>query len=270
MRSSRLVALGRLLGLGDALAEAARLLVDPAEPYELGLALSVSGEQRGVLLSYNPRTRGRDRMLQALAAHGLPVQGARAAMTWLSAERCSTVLGLEWVGGRVEATLYLEELSGSWDLAGVQRMSARVAAAVGLPAPDWGEDPGEPYILALDIAPGGVEALKTYRLASSVGEELARWFPGPEAASGWILQRRHRGSGPAPLKLYKTYAYEQGGGGAEAAEELRALLGGQAEEVVAALAGVPITSIGLRLGPGGIETVTGYWCLARGPGSAGD
>lgn len=279
-RTSRLRQIGVLFGLGDALVRAAELLVDEGEPYELGLALSVSGDRRGVLLSYNPRTRARARMLRALAAHGLPVAPVRAAFSWVAEDRCSSVLGLEWVGGGavedgVEATVYLEELARFWDAVGVQRLTERVARAVDQPVPDWGDDPGHPYILALDLEPDGVVALKTYRWTASVPDDLAALFPGEEAASGWILQRKHPGVRTSdfrfsrrtapPLKVYKTFAYETGAGGEAAVAELCSLLGAE-EPVVQAMAGVPMTSIGLRLGDRGVETVTGYWCLERGGG----
>jgi len=278
--------LGDVLGVGASLADAAAALRDAADPYELGFALAMGEGGTSALLSYNPRRRGggaRQRMLLALAAQDLPLAPARAAFAWLPEVRASTVLGLEWRRQGVDATLYLEELSSGFDAAGVQRQTARVAEALGLPVPDWGADGGDPYILAVDLTRSGVTALKTYRQAATVPEDLAALFDDAEPANGWILQRRHpAGAGAVgdavadgstrPLKVYKTFAYEAGGGGAGAAAEARAALArfgdqGIVGPVTDLLAGCRVTSIGLRLGAVGVVSATAYWCLERGAGA---
>lgn len=290
--ADRLRTLGEESGQGEALVQAAVSLVDPAEPFELGLALSVGPEGSGLLLSYNPRipsAGARARMLRALLAQGLPPEPARAAMAWVPADRCSTVLGLEWTwagaGGPdpARATLYLEELARFWDAAGITRTTDRLARIAGLPSLDWGQDPGAPYIWALDLEAGGVSAMKTYRwtrdraaveaaVRAERGGELPGLGPwgGEVPASGYILQRRHRAGVHAPLKLYKTYAYEAGGGAEAAAAECAALLApldplGRYPLLLARLPGAPLTSVGLRLGPAGALAGTAYWCLLRGP-----
>lgn len=293
--SAALRVVGEALHLGPALALAAEGLVDPAEPYELGLALSV-GEGVGLLVSYNPRTRGtgaRRRMLQVLAQAGLPVDAARAALSWVPDERCSTVLGLEWHPGAAQprATLYLEEITRFYDPAAIERTTARLAALAGVPAATLGDDPGEPYIWALDLDRTGVQAFKTYRLASDRDAVLRRvaqvaggplvepWGPalaGGVSPSGFILQRRHRPGQRPALKVYKTWPYLDGGGGADAATEVASLLGpldpaGWLTRLVGALGPgpkPPLTSLGLRLGSGSPVPLaaTAYWCLARGPG----
>lgn len=292
--------LERALALGPGLPAAVEVLVDPGEPFELGLALSVGGPDRpaGLLLSYNPRARGggaRSRFLRALAGAGLPLDAARAAMSWVPDDRCSTVLGLEWRGGvpAARATLYLEEISRFYDPAAADRTTARLASLAGVPGATLGDDPGLPYIWALDLGPGGVEALKTYRLAApsrrdevllaaqaaAAGALADPWqaaLTGGVAASGYILQRRHRPGQAPPLKVYKTYAYDAGPADPAATDEVwdlcRALAPPDLRARLASALGPggegPPTSVGLRLAPGQPRPLeaTAYWCLARGPG----
>lgn len=294
--------LARALPLGPDLLAAVEALVDPAEPYELGLALSVSqaNPSGSVLVSYNPRARGTDarlRCLRALARLGLPLDAARAAMAWVPDTRCSTVLGLEGAGDPAapRATLYLEEVDRFHLPQDAARTTARLAALAGVPSATLGQDPGQPYIWALDLGPGGVEAFKVYRLASpqqaaavdaalaaEVGVQLsAPWGPALAAgapAAGFILQRRHRAGQPVPLKVYKTYAYDDGSQDPAIAAEVDGLLAPLdplhlRPRMAAALAPDgpgPATSVGLRLAPGSDRPaeVTAYWCLARGPGPA--
>lgn len=295
--SELLRALGERVHLGPAMARMADLLVDPAEPYELGLALSVWDSGSGILLSYNPRTRGtgaRGRMQRALAQVGLPLDGLRSAMTWVPDDRCSTVLGLEWHAGSSSpvATLYLEEVSRFHTPAALARTTARLAGLAGLGMMRRDSDPGDPYIWALDLDRRGVRALKTYRLCQDQAAVLAAaraatgidldppWgqaLAGGPPASGFILQRRHRASARAPLKIYKTYPYQEGGGLGRAARETAELVApldhsGVLPLLEAGLGGrgvVPLTSVGMRLAEGSPRpvAVTAYWCLIRGPGS---
>lgn len=298
--TQRLHRLELAFGLGAGPSRAVETLLDPAEPYELGLALSVSGADRpaGLLLSYNPRSRSGDarrRFLLALARVGLPLDAARGALSWVPADRSSTVLGLEWRQGAptARATLYLEEISRFYDPAAAARTTARLAALAGVPAASLGDDPGLPYIWALDLGPGGVEALKTYRLAApdrrapvlaaaraEAGGPLAQpWesaLGGGASASGFILQRRHRTGQAAPLKVYKTYAYDPERADAAVGDEVWALCEPLAPPGLRArLEGAlepdgvgPPTSVGLRLARGQDRPAeaTAYWCLARGPG----
>lgn len=236
-------------------------------------------------------------MLQVLARRGVDPMLPRAAFAWTPDARCSTVLGLEWrEDGQSGATLYLEEIGRFWTREQADALLARLGGLAGQPAATWGDDPGDDYIVALDLHGGRATALKTYRLvqdraaalaaAPDLGTPWADAIAGGQPTDGFILQRRHRDGAPAPLKLYKTWSYLDGQGPGPA-QELTALVApldpddrlgqltaalrtaetGTAEIGTAGIGAPPLTSVGLRLAPGDPRprVATAYWCLARGP-----
>jgi hypothetical protein len=293
MRDAVLAALGERLGT-DAPRTVAEALCDPAEPHELGLAVSLGDGPGGALLSYNPRVRGgaaRGRMLRVLAGCGIDPTPAEQAFALVPDARSSTVLGVEWrprVGGppAVSATLYLEEVSRFFSPPEAARRMRALARLVGVDVRAEARQPGPLYIWALDLSAQGPTALKVYRLARAdqgVGVRAAALrhaggaldaasealLFGGVPASAWIVQRRHaRGAAgaPAPLKIYKCYPYQEPGvdltpARAEVRAAAAALGAPLADERVL---GLDPTSVGLRFAAGAGAPVggTAYGCLA--------
>ena len=275
----------------DAPAAFARAMCRDAEPWELGLALSL-GSADGALLSYNPRTRGsgaRGRMLSELARHGIDPEPARQAFALVPDARSSTVLGIEWrapvpgspVAGP-SATLYLEEISRFFE---PREAARRMRAFARLARVDLAGEVGRPgplYIWALDLTPAGITAFKVYRLAA--GDQRAgvraatldhtdapldpaadRLLFGGAPASAFIVQKRYAPDRPAPLKVYKCHPYQQPSADLTAAktEVWDAVQHHGSSLALPALAALPPTSVGLRFAPGSGQTTggTAYWCL---------
>jgi len=275
----------------DAPAAFARAMCHEAEPWELGLAISLGGAD-GALLSYNPRTRGtgaRSRMLSALVRHGIDPEPARQAFALVPDARASTVLGMEWrapVAGSPpaapSATLYLEEVSRFFEPREAARRMRAFARLAGVDLASEVGRPGPLYIWALDLSPAGITAFKVYRLADgnqAAGVRAAtlahtggtldpgadRLLFGGEPASAFIVQKRHTPDHPAPLKVYKCHPYQQPGVDLRAAkaEVWNAVQHHGSGLADAALAVLPPTSVGLRFasGSGNATGGTAYWCL---------
>ena len=278
----------------DAPVAFARAICDAAEPYELGLAISVGAVSGGgALLSYNPRVRdstARRRMLSELARHGIDPAPARLAFELVPDARSSTVLGIEWrvppPGQRPappSATLYLEEVDRFFS---PREAAVRMRAFSRLAGVDIAGEVGRAgplYIWALDLSAEGVTAFKVYRLArgdqaggvraatlrhtgGALDPAADHLLFGGEAASAYIVQKRYSAAGPAPLKIYKCHPYQDAGVDLSAAkaEVWRAVQHHGSALADPSLSDLRPTSFGLRLSPGD-ETPRGgtaYWCLA--------
>ncbi|HCH65712.1 MAG TPA: hypothetical protein DFR83_23110 [Deltaproteobacteria bacterium] len=273
----------------------ARTICSDAEPYELGLAISIgtSTSTDSALLSYNPRTRGsgaRRRMLTALARHGIDPTPAELAFELVPDVRASTVLGIEWrtptqdgPAAKPSATLYLEEVSRFF---APREAAKRMRAFARLAGVDLTEEIGRPgplYIWALDLTSAGIRAFKVYRLADGTQAPAVRsttrthaggaLSPGADQllfggapASAFIVQKRYAPGRPAPLKVYKCHPYQDRGTDLTTAktEVWSAVQHYGSALAHPTFADLPPTSLGLRFAPGSATPRggTAYWCLA--------
>ena len=178
---------------------------NPTDDYELGIAYATNTKgQESFLLSYNPRKRTRafrKKIITTFRHFGFPIEPVLDLYKLILPHECSWVIGLEY-GKTLRTTIYIEELSQFFT-------PTRLTQLIDFLQKKWNIPPlsapkfGNPYILALDIQPTGIQYLKQYNfLPNPQNIQLIDEQKGKPL----LIQTR---SGCPQQKIYACYPYLQ-------------------------------------------------------------